>query len=172
MASTTQINKSISRISDNTFNAALGNFNLINALTTVVDSSARITDLVLPDITSDTQTLLASIKTILDYVVSRGFASITTVLADSATSTANSVKYNFFLQYAVSSSSVGAITLYQIDLTDFYTASDNAGTFAATSNSLLYASTDTNAYYITKVNNVINSLNTVISLNKDLTSVF
>lgn len=171
-----QINSTTNRVMTKTVNASLQNFQLMNGLTTIVNTSAKISDLLEIDSVSDTQTLLTSTKTIMDYAIARGLANMVVVEEvtdqDGTITTPGSVKFNYNQQYSNSPSSTTSLTLYQIDLSYFYVY-DNAATndYTPKSNSVLYDSGSvTNAAYISQVNNVISSMGQCLSLITDIMS--
>ena len=165
-----QINQTINRVTLKTINSSLQNFQIINGLTTVVDNNAKIADLL--DNNSDTQILLTSTKTILDYAVSRGLATMELQAADTNASPPlpNIVKYNFNQQYANSVSSTANLTLYQIDLSNFYDATSSTVYENKTNVELYQNGTISNATYIANVNGVISSMQTCIGLVTDIMS--
>ncbi len=161
-----QINSTTNRVVLKTVNASLQNFQLMNGLTTIVDSNAKIADLLRADNDSDTQTLLTSTKTIMDYAVARGLATITS-------DTSGNVAFNYNQQYANSPTSMASITIYSIDLSHFYKYDPLAANYHYTnrSNTELYNSgAVTNAAYIAELNNVIVQMQQCISLITDILS--
>ena len=156
-----------------TVNSLLQNFQIMNGLTTIVNDNAKISDLLLDDIDSDTQTILGSSKTIIDYAVARGLASIDVVKVgqynsnreedldggydDNGDVQPGSVKFNYNQSYANTPTTTANMALYKIDLTYFYVYDSSAvNNYTPKSNSVLYNSgTITNAAYISEVNKVI-----------------
>lgn len=174
--SSNQINSTTNRVMAKTVNSSLQNFQLMNGLTTIVNDNAKISDLLEADNVSDTQTLLASTKTIMDYAIARGLATIDVVdeVTDASgnITTAGSVLFNYNQNYANTPSTTTSLTLYQIDLSYFYVYDASAtNDYAPKSNSVLYDSGNvTNATYIAEVNNVISSMGQCLSLIADIMS--
>lgn len=186
--SSTQINSTTNKVMTKTVSSSNQNFQLINGLTTIVDSNAKITDLLSTTTNSDTQTLLASTKTIMDYAIARGLATINVVQVGqydaSGNSDANggydvsgnvqaaSILFNYNQYYANSPSTTSNLTLYQIDYTYFYVYSATAiNNYTPKTNLVLYNDgAITNSTYITEVNQVISSQNQCLSLIGDISS--
>ncbi len=158
-----QLNSTTNRVVLKTVNASLQNFQLMNGLTTIVNSDAKIADLLRADNVSDTQTLLSSSKTIMDYAVSRGLATM---------DVSGSVTFNYNQQYANSPTSMASLTIYSIDLSYFFeydAASTNL--YSNKTNTDLYNNgAITNAAYIAELNNVIVQMQQCISLITDILS--
>jgi len=168
--SSNQINSTTNRVMTKTVSSSLQNFQLMNGLTTIVNDNAKISDLLLADNDSDTQTLLASTKNIMDYAIARGLATITVSDESSVGVGDGSVKFNYNQYYANTPSTTASITLYQIDLSYFYvydaTAANN---YTPKTNAVLYNSGNiTNAAYIAEVNDVIASQGQSLSLIADI----
>ena len=186
--SSNQINSTTNRVMTKTVNSSLQNFQLMNGLTTIVDDNAKISDLLEADNVSDTQTLLASTKTIMDYAIARGLATIDVVQVGQYDSSGNnaidggydsngtaqpsSVLFNYNQNYANTPSTTTSLTLYQIDLSYFYVYDASAtNDYAPKSNSVLYDSGNvTNATYIAEVADVITSMGQCLSLIADIMS--
>ncbi len=159
-----QINSTTNRVVLKTVNASLQNFQLMNGLTTIVNSDAKIADLLRADVDSDTQTLLTSSKTIMDYAVARGLATM---------DVSGSIAFNFNQQYANSPTSMASITIFSIDLSYFYKYDPLAANYHYTNrtNTELYNSgAVTNAAYIAQVNNVIVQMQQCVGLITDILS--
>ena len=184
--SSNQINSTTNRVMTKTVSSSLQNFQLMNGLTTIVNDNAKISDLLLSDDDSDTQTLLDSTKTIMDYAIARGLATIDVVQVGQYDSDGNSatdggydnagnaqpasVKFNYNQYYANTPSTTASITLYQIDLSYFYVYDASAvNDYTPKTNAVLYNSgTITNAAYIAEVNDVIASQGQCLSLIADI----
>jgi len=163
--SSNQINSTTNRVMLKTDNACLQNFQLMNGLTTIVDSNANISDLLSTTLNSDTQTLLASSKTIMDYAIARGLATM---------DVSGTIGFNYIQQYANSPSSMASLVIFTVDLSYFYvydpTATNN---YTPIANSVLYGNdgaTVSNAAYIAEVNSVISQFQQGISLITDILS--
>lgn len=174
--SSNQINSTTNRVMAKTVNSSLQNFQLMNGLTTIVNDNAKISDLLEANNVSDTQTLLASTKTIMDYAIARGLATINVVdeVTDASGNiiTAGSVLFNYNQNYANTPSTTTSLTLYQIDLSYFYIYDASAtNVYVPKSNSVLYDSGNvTNATYIAEVTDVISSMGQCLSLIADIMS--
>ena len=172
--SSNQINTTTNRVMTKTVSSSLQNFQLMNGLTTIVNDNAKISDLLLADDDSDTHTLLDSTKTIMDYAIARGLATIDVVEEvqddNGNITTPGSVKFNYNQYYANTPSTTASITLYQIDLSYFYVYDDSAvNDYTPKTNAVLYNSgTITNAAYIAEVNDVIASQGQCLSLIADI----
>lgn len=184
--SSNQINSTTNRVMTKTVSSSLQNFQLMNGLTTIVNDNAKISDLLLADDESDTQTLLASSKTIMDYAIARGLATMDVVQIGQYNSNGDvsvdggynvngvaqpgSVKFNYNQYYANTPSTSASITLYQIDLSYFYVYNAAAvNDYTPKTNAVLYNSgAITNATYISEVNNVIASQGQSLSLIADI----
>lgn len=181
-----QINQTTNRVMEKTVDSCIQNFSLMNGLTTVVDTNAKIIDLLSTTSSSDTQTLLTSSKTIMDYAIARGLASVSVVQIgqfDSAGSDAvdggydlngsaqpGSVKFNYNQQYSNTPSSTASITLYQVDLTYYYVYDTNStNNYTPKANSVIYNDgAITNSSYIAELNNVLQSYKDCESLIQDI----
>ena len=184
--SSNQINSTTNRVMTKTVSSSLQNFQLMNSLTTIVNENAKISDLLLADADSDTQTLLASTKTIMDYAIARGLATIDVVQVGQYDNAGNNavdggydsagnaqpgtVLFNYNQYYAYTPSTTAIITLYQIALSYFYVYDATAvNAYTPKTNAVLYASgAITNAAYIGEVNNVIASQGQCLSLIADI----
>lgn len=161
--SQSQLNSTTNRVMTKTNNACLQNFQLINGLTTIVNSNAQISDLLLADNSSDIQTLLASSKTIMDYAIARGLASM---------DISGSIVFNYNQQYSNTPSTTTSLTIYQNDLSYFYKYDALAtNDYTPKTNNDLYSSgAVTNADFIAGVNTVISQYQQCISLITDISS--
>lgn len=168
--SSNQINSTTNRVMTKTVSSSLQNFQLMNGLTTIVNDNAKMSDLLLDDDDSDTQTLLASTKTIMDYAIARGLATITVSDETSLGAGDGSVKFNYNQYYANTPSTTDSITLYQIDLSYFYVYDATAeNDYTPKTNAVLYNSgAITNAAYIAEVNDVIASKGQCLNLIADI----
>ena len=173
--SSTQLAKTINRVNPNALNNVLNNFNIVNSITTQVDGDGYISDLKLSDADSNIQTLLSSCQNIMNVVVARGLATYTTV-KHTPSGPNNLVQYNYFLPYNTGTTSTLNMIMYSVNFSYFYTASgsvtnsNSTTSFAVTSNTVTYASDIDNAEYIAQVQNVVDSLQQLLSLIADIVS--
>lgn len=176
--SSNKINSTINRVILKTLSSSLQNFQLINGISSIVDENAQISDLLLNDNASDTQTLLHGCKQIIDYAVARGLATITVVNkvvdASGNVTTPASVKFNYNQSYYTTPTRSSTLTLYELDLTYFYEfngAINIDNQYSQKTNTDLYDGVDiTNAEYVSEVNKVISSMEQCANLINDIMS--
>lgn len=170
----TQINRSITRLTDTSFNAILGNLELMNGITTVVNSAGQIADLrVQNQADSEIQTLLAAIRTILNNNVARGYAVIQTTLGSEPIG--DLVKYIYKLKYFNSISTQADITLYEVDLKYFYAATNTsatAGTYDVATNATFTGTGSSDSIFISELGALITQVKQLIDLNSDIAISF
>ena len=186
--SSNKINSTTNRVMLKTVGAALQNFQLINGISSIVNANAKIEDLLIADNLSDTQTLLDGCKTIFDYAIARGLASVSVIQVGQFDSSGNpvvnggydnngnaqvgSVKFNYDQYYSTTPSSTSSLTIYQIDLSYFFeydATSDN--NYTKKLNVDLYDNGNiSNGSYISEVNDVISSMEQCTNLINDVMS--
>lgn len=177
-----QLAKSILRTVAPNMVCVSNNLNLCNSITCVFDINGYITDLETDGSTSEIYTLLNACKGIMDNLVARGLALYTTTLATTTPLVSNKVLFIFYLPYNTTLTSTNNINLYQVDLSNFYTASasqsnqNNTSYYDVSANSETYWDGGStiigvdNAIYIGNLTTLINQIQMLLSLIADIAS--